>query len=127
MQMRRLAIATAVTALALAGFGVGAGVASIVPYTGAGDWFAPGQGRSSNYDWCHYWTGNNFAKGSSAWGLVTFITPSGGWRYSVQKYGTIFRTLSDYRWTKKLHCKNNSNAGYQGGCWGDRQDGGTCV
>jgi hypothetical protein len=125
--MRKLSTAIALLAIVLAGFGVGTAVASIEPYTGAGDWFSPGQGRSSGYDWCRYWTGNNFAKSASAWGLVTFINTSGGWRYSVQKYGNIFRPISDYRWTKKLHCKNNSSVGYQGGCWGDRQDSGSCV
>jgi hypothetical protein len=121
--MRRLGTAIAVVALALASFGVGAAAAYIEPYTGPGEWFAAGQGRSSAYDGCIYWTGNNFAKGSNAWGLVTFITPSGAWRYSVQKYGNIFRALPEYFWRKKLHCKNNSGSGYQGGCWGDREDG----
>ena len=125
--MRRLSTAIAVLAVALAGLGVGTGAAYIEPYTGPGEWFSAGQGRSSGYDWCNYWTGNNFAKGAGAWGLVTFITPSGGWRYSVQKYGNIFRALADYRWTKKLHCKNNSGSGYQGGCWGDRRDDGVCA
>jgi hypothetical protein len=126
--MRRVAIAIAVLAVALAGFGVGTAAAYIEPYTGGGDSFAPGQGRSSGYDWCHYWTGNNFAKGANAWGLVTFITPSGGWRYTVQKYGNIFKSISsDFQWTKKLHCKNNSGSSYSGGCWGDRENSGTCV
>ena len=101
--MRRGRIAVAVTAVALAGFGAGNGAAYIEPYTGAGDWFAPGQARSSQYDGCKYWTGNNFAKSPAAWGLVTFITTSGSWRYTVQKYGNIFRSISsDYRWRKKL-------------------------
>lgn len=127
--MRRGRIAVAVTAVALAGFGAGNGAAYIEPYTGAGDWFAPGQARSSQYDGCKYWTGNNFAKSPAAWGLVTFITTSGSWRYTVQKYGNIFRSISsDYRWRKKLYCRNTSAVGYQGGCWGDKDDTpGTCV
>ena len=127
--MRRRTLATAAATLALAGVGAGTGAAYIEPYTGAGDWFSPGQARASQYDWCIYWTGNNFAKGESAWGLVTFITPSGGWRYTVQKYGNIFRSISsDYRWTKKLYCRNTSSVGYRGGCWGNRDDSpGTCV
>ena len=120
--MRRLGIAVAVVIVALGSFGVGSATAYLVPYTGPGEWFAPGQGRSSDYDWCGYWTENNFAKAPSAWGLTTFITPGGGWRYSKQKYGNIFNSLgSDYKWFKKLHCKNNTGSGYQGGCFGDRQ------
>jgi hypothetical protein len=127
--MRTRHVAVAVVALVLGGMAVGSGAAYIEPYTGAGDWFSPGQARASQYDWCRYWTGNNFAKGSSAWGLVTFITPSGGWRYTVQKYGHIFRSISfDYRWSKKLYCRNTSSVGYTGGCWGDREDTtDTCV
>jgi len=127
--MRRRRVAVAVAAVALGGFGAGNALAYIEPYTGAGDWFGAGQGRSSDYDWCRYWTGNNFAKAQSAWGLVTFITPSGGWRYSVHQYGNIFRSISsDYRWTKKLYCRNSSAVGYQGGCWGNRDDApGACV
>jgi hypothetical protein len=119
--MRKLGTAIAVMTLALASFGAGSAAADLVPYTGPGEWFAAGQGRSSDYDWCGWWTENNFAKSQSAWGLVTFITPGGGWRYSMQKYGSIFRTLPEYRWFKKLHCKNNTGSGYQGGCWGNRQ------
>jgi hypothetical protein len=125
--MRRFGTAIAVALVAVVGLGVGTGAAYIEPYTGPGEWFAAGQGRSSNYDWCNSWYGNNFAKSASSWGLVTFITPSGGWRYSVQKYGNIFRTISDYNWPKKLHCKNNSASRYQGGCWGDRRNDGVCV
>ena len=119
--MKRVGTALAVVVLALTSFGVGSAAAYVVPYAGPGEWFAAGQGRSTDYDWCGWWTENNFAKSPSAWGLVTFITPGGGWRYSVQKYGHIFRTLPEYHWFKKLHCKNNTGSGYQGGCWGDRQ------
>lgn len=127
--MSRRRVATVAAAVALAGFGAGNGAAYIEPYTGAGDWFAAGQGRSSPYDGCHYWSGNNFAKPGSAWGLVTFINSSGSWRYTVYRYGDIFRTISsDYRWKKKLYCKNSSAVGYRGGCWGDKEDpGGQCV
>jgi hypothetical protein len=83
----------------------------------------------SDYDWCGgYWTGNNFAKASTALGLATFIKPSGSWSNGIQKYGNIFNSLSSYAWTKKPYCKNSSANGYQGGCWGDRQDNsGSCA
>lgn len=125
--MKRLATALVLAVVALAGFGVGTGAAYIEGYAGPGEWFSPGEGHGSAYDWCRYWTGNNFAKGPNAWGLVTFINTSGGWSYTTQKYGNIFRPLTSFKWTKKLHCKNNSGSTYQGGCWGDRLDSGTCV
>lgn len=127
--MTRLGTAVAIVAIALMSFGTGAAVASIEPYTGPGTWFGAGSSASGQYDWCKYWTGNNFAKAQSAFGLATFITPSGGWRYSVQKYGNIFKSISsDFRWHKKPHCKNTSAARYQGGCWGDREDDpSTCI
>ncbi|HUG64514.1 MAG TPA: hypothetical protein VMK83_04785 [Gaiellaceae bacterium] len=127
--MRKLATALAVMTVALASFGVGAAAAYIEPYTGPGVWFSAGQGRAGQYDWCGgYWTGNNFAKASSALGLATFIKPSGSWSNGIQKYGNIFNTLSSYSWHKKPYCKNSSGTGYQGGCWGDRQDNsGSCA
>lgn len=127
--MRRRGVVVVLAAFVFAGFAAGNGAAYIEPYTGAGEWFAAGQGRSSAYDGCHRWSGNNFAKAASAWGFVTFINSSGSWRYTVSKYGNIFRSISfDYQWKKKLLCKNSSNTGYQGGCWGDMEDpGGYCV
>jgi hypothetical protein len=127
--MRKLATAFAVLALALASLGVGAAAAYIQPYTGPGVWFSAGQARSSDYDWCGgYWTGNNFAKAPTALGLATFIKPSGSWSNGIQKYGNIFNSLSSYSWIKKPYCKNSSGTGYQGGCWGDRQDNsGSCA
>jgi hypothetical protein len=127
--MRNLTTVLAVLTLALASLGVGAAAAYIQPYTGPGVWFSPGQARVSDYDWCGgYWTGNNFAKASTALGLATFIKPSGSWSNGIQKYGNIFNSLSSYAWTKKPYCKNSSANGYQGGCWGDRQDNsGSCA
>jgi hypothetical protein len=125
--MKRLAMALAVAVTAAAGFGVGTGAAYIQPYVGPGQWFSPGEGHGSDYDWCHYWTGNNFAKHGGAWGLVTYIQPSGSWSYTTQKFGNIFSDLPEWRWRKKLHCRNNSGSAYQGGCWGERRDDGVCV
>lgn len=118
--MRRLIAALAVAALGA--FGVGSALgASWVPYTGAGEWFPPGRSASAFYDHCGLWVNNTFAKSETGWGLITFIKTNGSWSYSVQGRGTIRRdlTLAESRgWVKKPHCKNNSTAWYQGGCFG---------
>ncbi len=128
--MRKFATAFAVLALALASFGVGAAAAYIQPYTGPGVWFSAGQARRSDYDWCGgYWTGNNFAKSADRARARrrSSSRPAAG-AIGIQKYGNIFSSLSSYSWTKKPYCKNSSGVGYQGGCWGDRQDNsGSCA
>lgn len=118
--MRHVALVGVIAVAAFAAVGVRAGFADTVSgYAGPGEWFSPGEGHGSYYDnICRRWVDNNFAKGSGAWGLVTFINPSGGWSYTKQGYGNIFRPLPTNNWTKKLHCKNNSSSGYQGGCFG---------
>ncbi len=118
--MKRVMVAVAVCAALLGLSAVAASAADyVVGYTAAGEWFDPGEGHGSSYDnACGRFFDNNFAKGASSWGLITYIGPAGGWNYSKQGYGALGRTLSDPRWTKKLHCKNNSGVRYQGGCWG---------
>ena len=120
--MRRLAIVALLALVAFAGFGAGKGAAYIVGYAGPGAWFSPSEAYATDYDDCHRWTGNNFAKGEDAYGLLTYIKPSGSWSYGIQKYGNIFSDLPEWHWTKKLHCKNNSGSFYQGGCWGERRE-----
>jgi len=117
--MRRVAIVASVCAVALGGM-AGAGLAdSVHGYAGPGEWFDPGEGHGSSYDSiCGRWVDNNFAKGQGAWGLITFINPSGGWSYTQQGPGNLFGSLPNHRWTKKLHCKNNRSSTYQGGCFG---------
>jgi hypothetical protein len=112
----------AVTVL-MAVFGTTAHADTVYGYAGPGAWFSPGDGYGSSYDTlCYPWIDNNFAKSSSSWGLVTFIDQSGGWSYSKQAYGNIFRELPASAWGyKKLHCKNTSSARYQGGCFGFRR------
>lgn len=131
MLMKRLAVAW-VLAAALALVGIGSGVAStFVGYTAPGAWFAPGAGAGSVYDnFCGPWVENAFSKVWSSYGLITFIDAGGGWNLTKQGYGPLTRpiSLSDSRqWRKKLHCKNNSASGYQGGCYGFREWNSGCV
>ncbi len=105
--------------IVLAGFGAIARADTVYGYAGPGEWFSVDEGHGSGYDSaCRAWIDNNFAKAPSAWGLVTFIDPSGGWNYTQQGYGNIFRVLPNHNWKKKLHCRNNSRSVYQGGCFG---------
>lgn len=131
--MKRFVTVIAVVAVALLGFGAGSAGAWVIPYTQPGVWFAPGQQRHSDYDSAciGWWYGNNFSKSpASSWGLVTFIIPSGSWRYTEQGPGHVSSKIpsGQERWSKKLLCRNNSSRGYQGGCWGDRRDpAGACA
>jgi hypothetical protein len=108
--------------VALFGFAVGGAAAgeTFQPYTQPGEWFSPGEMYASYYDWCGNWTENTFSKGTSAHGLITFIDPSGNWRYSKQGTGVLTRRLTiaeRIAVRKKPHCRNNSSATYQGGCF----------
>lgn len=122
--MRRLKVGLALLA-ALFVVALGAATAradTVYGYAGPGEWFSVGEGHGSAYDTpCYPWIDNNFAKSSSSWGLVTFINTSGGWSYTRQAYGNIFRTLPNSAWIKKLHCKNNSGSAYQAGCFAFRR------
>ena len=121
--MAKVLMALVMAALVvLAIFGAVARADTVYGYAGPGAWFSPGDGYGSVYDNpCYPWIDNNFAKSSSSWGLVTFIDTSGGWNYTRQAYGNIFRDLPNNAWIKKLHCKNNSGTRYQGGCFGFRR------
>ena len=121
--MARFLLALVVAAaLALSAWGAIARADYVYGYAGPGAWFSPGDGYGSAYDSpCYPWVSNNFAKSDSSWGLVTFINTSGGWSYTRQAYGNIFRDLPSNAWIKKLHCKNNSATRYQGGCFGFRR------
>lgn len=120
--MKRRVVTIAVVLLVVAGVGAGTGAAAYFEgYSAAGEWFSPGEMYGSGYDWCRYWVNNTFSKGSSAHGLITFIDVNGNWRYGKQGTGVLSRDLSwaeTYGWRKKLHCRNNSSVGYQGGCFG---------
>jgi len=117
--MRRALLALALTAVAFASTAVVAHADYLYGYTGAGAWFSPGTGTGSPYDnACGRWSDNDFSKASGAWGLVTFIAPDGGWSNTRQGYGLISTQPSNIFATKKMHCKNNSGVGYQGGCFG---------
>jgi hypothetical protein len=106
----------------LAAFGVAkASGDTFYGYTAPGTWFGPGDHYGSTYDNpCSRWTENSFSKGSGAWRLITFIDSGGGWHDSKRGYGWIHRPPSVVDWTKKLHCKNNTQSTYQGGCFGYR-------
>jgi hypothetical protein len=121
MLMKRFATALAVAVLSLAAFGAGTAAAEAFrPYTDPGTWFSPGTMYSGYYDWCGSWTENNFSKGSTASGLITFIDLGGNWHYGKQGTGWLRRTLSSGEqssFVKKPHCRNNSGNGYQGGCF----------
>ena len=120
--MKRLATVLLLAVVVFGALGVAARADSVYGYAGPGEWFSPGEGHGSVYDQaCSRWIDNNFAKPASAWGLVTFIDTSGNWSYTQQGYGNIFRPLPSHIWTKKLHCKNNTGATYQGGCFGFRR------
>lgn len=132
MLMTRFTTALVAALVSLAGFGAGSGAAAtFYGYTPPGAWFSPGAGAGSSYDnFCGPWVENTFAKGSSSYGLITFIDPGGGWNLTKQGYGTITRTISMYTsrtWRKKLHCKNNSTKTYQGGCFGFRESDPGCL
>lgn len=119
--MKRLRVSLAVTVIAISGFAVGAATAgeTFVGYSPPGEWFSSGEMYSSFYDWCGNWTENTFSKGASAHGLITFIDPSGNWRYGKQGAGPLTRRLTYAERTairKKPHCRNNSGTAYQGGC-----------
>jgi hypothetical protein len=117
--MSRLLVTLLLVGAAVLVFGVTARADTVYGYAGPGEWFSVGEGHGSNYDYpCGHWVDNNFAKAGNAWGLVTFIDTSGGWNYTQQGYGNIFRQLPNHQWKKKLHCKNNSGSAYQGGCFG---------
>ncbi len=120
--MRMFATTLLLAVVVFAAMGGAARADYVYGYAGPGEWFSPGEGHGSAYDnLCGKWVDNNFAKPSNAWGLVTFINTSGGWSYTQQAYGYIFRSLPNHHWTKKLHCKNNTGATYQGGCFGFRR------
>jgi len=122
MRPERLVLAIAAGIVALTCFGMGSALAADwKPYTKPGEWFPPGRGESSFYDFCGKWVNNTFAKSSTGWGLITFIDLNGNWSYGKQGAGTLSRDLSlsvSRTWIKKPHCKNNSGSGYQGGCFG---------
>jgi len=59
-----------------------------------------------------------------------FIDSRGNWNLSKQGLGWIRRELSvaeSKLWSKKPHCKNNTAATYQGGCFGFRESISSCV
>jgi hypothetical protein len=120
--MRRALTVFLCAAVLAAGYGVTRATAdTLYGYTAPGTWFSPGNGYGSAYDnLCSRWTDNNFSKGSGAWGLITFIDSGGGWHDTKQGYGWIHRPPTTINWAKKLHCKNNSQSRYQGGCFGYR-------
>lgn len=124
--MQRLTKALVVALAALASLGAGRAAAeTFVPYTWPGTWFGPGDMYSGYYDWCGWYNNNTFSKGQGAWGLIAFIDTSGNWRYGKQGYGVLSRdlTYAERRaFVKKPHCRNNSSAVYQGGCFAIRDD-----
>ena len=114
---------TATLLLLVVMLGLGTGTAAAATYfrgySSPGETFSSGEGYGSAYDGaCTYWVENDFSKPQSAYGLITFINTGGGWRDTKQGYGLLSRAPSSINWTKKLHCKNNSGATYQGGCYG---------
>jgi len=120
--MKRRLTMLAVVLAVFAGLGAGSGAAAYLEgYSAPGEWFSPGEKYGSEYDWCRNWVNNTFSKAKSAKGVITFIDLGGNWHYTVHGYGVLSRDLTwaeTYGWTKKLHCKNNSAVGYQGGCYG---------
>jgi hypothetical protein len=118
--MKRLVTVLVLALVVLAASAVGARAAQYVQgYSAAGEWFSPGEGYGSPYDhFCGPWVENDFSKGTGAWGLITFIDTRGNWNSTTQGYGWLSRPLSNPSWTKKLHCKNNRESTYQGGCYG---------
>lgn len=130
--MRRFVLGIVVALSALTGFGVGTGAAAtFYGYSAPGEWFSPGEAYGSVYDgFCGPWVNNTFSKGAGAWGLITFIDRAGNWNYTKQGPGVLRRDLNatdSSRWSKKLHCKNNSASTYQGGCFGFRETFQNCV
>jgi len=130
--MKRLASVLSAVLVAAAAFGVGGGMAAtFYGYSAPGEWFSPGEGYGGAYDHsCGPWISNSFSKGSGAWGLITFIDSRGNWNLSKQGLGWIRRELSvaeSKLWSKKPHCKNNTAATYQGGCFGFRESISGCV
>ena len=128
----RFATLAATVVVALAGLGLSAaGAATVYGYSAAGEWFSPGEAYGSVYDhFCGPWVENDFSKGSSALGLITFIDTGGNWNYTVKGTGWIKKALSmssSRMWSKKLHCKNHSGGTYQGGCYGFRESDPNCV
>jgi hypothetical protein len=120
--MKRPSMLIALVLVAISGLAVGGAAAgeTFRAYTQPGEWFSPGEMYSSYYDWCGNWTENTFSKGTTAHGLITFIDPSGNWRYSKQGTGVLTRRLTTAEKLavrKKPHCRNNSGAAYQGGCF----------
>jgi len=126
--MTRLLMVVLCVLVVAAGYGVTRAAAdTFYGYTAPGTWFTPGAGYGSVYDnGCSRWKENDFSKGWNALGLITFIDSSGNWHNTMQGYGWIHRAPSPLDWTKKLHCKNNSGASYQGGCFGYRTSA-TCA
>jgi hypothetical protein len=130
--MNRFASIVVAALVALGAFGAGGAMAATVyGYSAAGEWFSPGEGYGGAYDHhCGPWISNNFSKSANAWGLITFIDTRGGWNLSMQGVGWLRRELSvaqSRTWSKKPHCKNNSSATYQGGCFGFRESNPSCV
>ena len=126
MRMQRLATLSVAVLVSVAAFGAGTAAADVFrPYTAPGEWFSPGEMYGSAYDWCGYWKDNTFSKAQSSHGLITYIDTGGNWHFTVQGKGVLSRQLtwSEMRaFTKKLHCRNNSGVGYQGGCFGILQE-----
>lgn len=119
--MQRIASVLVAALVGVSGFAVGTAAAAeyFIGYSAPGEWFSPGEMYSSYYDWCGNWTENTFSKGASAYGLITFIDPSGNWRYGKQGTGVLTRRLTlaeRLAVRKKPHCRNNSGSGFQGGC-----------
>jgi hypothetical protein len=120
MPMKRLVVALA--AIALGGLGVGSALgAEFRAYSATGEWFQPGDAESSYFNGpCWVWVNNTFSKSPTAWGLITFIEPSGSWTYGKQGYDILRRNLTwPEAWgTRKPYCRNNAWYGYHGGCFG---------
>jgi len=123
--MRRALTALLCAAVVAAGYGVTRAAAdSVYGYTAPGTWFSPGAGYGSPYDsFCNRWVENDFSKAWSYWGLIAFIDSGGGWHDTTQGYGWIYKAPSGSYFTKKLHCKNNSQTRIQGGCYGYQRPG----
>lgn len=121
--LRRLGFVLTVMVVVGTGLGVGSALASeFRPYSAPGEWFAPNHAESGYYDdVCWNWVNNTFSKSPTAWGVITFIDGSGGWRYGRQGYGVLARNLTwseAYLVRKKPYCRNTTWSGYTGGCYG---------
>jgi hypothetical protein len=119
--MRRLRIVLIICVIAI-GVCATAAYATTVRYAGPKTWL-PGYDANTDFDGTQRWQFDEMCNKSEPQGArVTFIDTSGGWHNAVtdSQVCTSTATGTNYNYTKKAYCKNNSAVTYTAYCEADK-------